>query len=373
MTNELFTEYGVTPVLNGRGPFTPLGVSTLPEKVREAVDFSARHFFDIAEVEARAAETAARWLQAPAAQVVYCTAAGITLAAAACLCAAGSTTVADLPAVSGTKRKIAILEHHCVNYGQPITQALALSGAEILVIPSAMSALQAEQTYDPKDIAAIQVVSSYLCGKGEMGIEDMIELGRKWRVPVVLDGAGQDLRAHDLMKTGADLVLLGSHKYMRSLRAGIVAGRKDLVEYVNANLKGIGRGMIASKEALFSVMAAIRLREDEASEDIGRKLLAKAEKLQALFMSADPNLRLEIIEDQSGAPIRRLRLYPQKPGLTGDPLKGAALTMRQGRPKIFLDERPAAQGYLQIDPTYLEEKSFELFVTGVLAALSKTP
>lgn len=76
-------------------------------------------------------------------------------------------------------------------------------------------------------------------------------------LPAIIDAAAQDMRIDDLLKTGADLVLVSAHKYLASPTAGLVIGKKHMVDAVRAQGKGIGRAMKASKEAICDVLATI--------------------------------------------------------------------------------------------------------------------
>ena len=60
-------------------------------------------------------------------------------------------------------------------------------------------------------------------------------------VPVIVDGAAQDLRLHELLGYGSDLVITSAHKFLCSTTGGIVAGRKDLVDAVYLQSRGLER------------------------------------------------------------------------------------------------------------------------------------
>ena len=81
----------------------------------------------------------------------------------------------------------------------------------------------------------------------ETALEELVEIGRRRDVPVVYDlGAGSiiDLKQYgitrepsvpDLVKTGADLVCFSGDKLFGGPQAGIIVGRKDLVERIKKN------------------------------------------------------------------------------------------------------------------------------------------
>ena len=69
----------------------------------------------------------------------------------------------------------------------------------------------------------------------------VVEAAHDKGVPVIVDGAAQDHRMRQLIDTGADLFITSAHKYLCSTTAGIVAGRRELVEAVYLQNRGIGR------------------------------------------------------------------------------------------------------------------------------------
>lgn len=81
----------------------------------------------------------------------------------------------------------------------------------------------------------------------ETALEELVEIGRRRDVPVVYDlGAGSiiDLKQYgitrepsvpDLVKTGADLVCFSGDKLFGGPQAGIIVGRKDLVDRIKKN------------------------------------------------------------------------------------------------------------------------------------------
>ena len=77
-----------------------------------------------------------------------------------------------------------------------------------------------------------------------------VKLAKNLGVPTIIDGAAQDFRIEELLETGADVVLVSGQKYLASPTAGLVFGKREYVDAVRAQDKGIGRGMKATKEAI---------------------------------------------------------------------------------------------------------------------------
>ncbi len=247
-------------VINAWGTATPFGVSRCDAAVAQAAADMLRRYVVTAELQALAGERIARWSGAQAACVTHCTAAALTLSAAACMAGNDVTRIAQLPDAQDLPRRIPMLAAHQVNYGQPIEQTLRLAGA----LPEECADLTAlDAALARPGVACIVAVESHLApGSGPLVTRALSARAREVGVPLVLDGAAQDWRAAELVASGADLVLMSAQKYLRAPTAGLVIGRADLVAAVDAQHAGIGRGMKPTKEAIAGVIAAIEARRD---------------------------------------------------------------------------------------------------------------
>ena len=139
----------------------------------------------------------------------------------------------------------------------------------------------------------------------EAALEELVEIGRRRNVPVVYDlGAGSiiDLKKYgitrepsvpDLVATGADLVCFSGDKLFGGPQAGLIVGRKDLVDKVKKN--ALFRMMRCDKVTLALLEHTLRLYLDPANvleniptlraiardgEEVKRKARAIASKLK---------------------------------------------------------------------------------------------
>lgn len=247
-------------VINAWGTATPFGVSRCDAVVAQAAADMLRRYVVTAELQALAGARIARWSGAQAACVTHCTAAALTLSAAACMAGSDLARIAQLPDAQDLPRRIPMLAAHQVNYGQPIAQALRLAGA----LPEACADLsELDAALARPGVACMLAVESQLApGSGPQLTRELSARARAAGIPLVLDGAAQDWRVAELLASGADLVLVSAQKYLRAPTAGLVMGRADLVAAVDAQHAGIGRGMKPTKEAMAGVIAAIQARQD---------------------------------------------------------------------------------------------------------------
>ena len=81
----LHQRYGLTRVINARGPFTPLGVSRSSATVGQAVAQALGEYFVIDELQDAFSRAVSRLTGAEAGAVSHCVAAGVTVSIAAAM------------------------------------------------------------------------------------------------------------------------------------------------------------------------------------------------------------------------------------------------------------------------------------------------
>ena len=180
------------PVLNAWGRSTGVGVSRVLPVVSEAVSSAGQHFLRIADLQRELGRMVAGHFAAGAAatgttdatddtdaRATHCSASGVSLAVAACIQhMAVKRGYADIPlsrfplssqgeaGAEQPPRAVLVQAPHCVSYGQPIEQAIRISGAHMVVAgdPAARSCSlhDVEELLAAGDIAAVLYVHSSL-------------------------------------------------------------------------------------------------------------------------------------------------------------------------------------------------------------------
>ncbi len=151
----------------------------------------------------------------------------------------------------------------------------------------------------------------------EVPLDEMVLLGRERGLPVVADlgsgcfidltqfGLRGEATVQETIDTGADLISFSGDKLLGGPQAGIIVGRKDLVQACREN--PITRALRVDKMTLASLETTLRLYRDErqAIEKIptlrmiaisAEELNARATELAQSIQGADPkaNLRVEV-------------------------------------------------------------------------------
>ncbi|MFB7741168.1 MULTISPECIES: aminotransferase class V-fold PLP-dependent enzyme [unclassified Streptomyces] len=330
----LHSTYGLTRIINARGPYTPLGVSRSEDGVTAAVAAALSEFVVMEELQDVADRALARFAGAEAGTVVHCTASAITLAVAATMTGESAERIAALPDTTGMPRAVVLPAGHAVDYGHPITQAVRLAGAVPVTVGT-------DETYTLEDLEAglarpdvtcLLLVSSRLVRGAGAELSEAVAVAHRRGVPVVVDGAAQDFRIDELLRTGADLVTVSGQKYLGSPTAGLVVGRADPVAAVRAQERGIGRAMKASKEAVIGVLAALEAR---AELDMAQWKQQQADKL-ADFVTRAGALRgitAGPVPDPTGLPFERARIEVD-PAVSGMDAAALERALYSGSPSI---------------------------------------
>ncbi|MEE2686257.1 MAG: aminotransferase class V-fold PLP-dependent enzyme [Planctomycetota bacterium] len=368
---EIHEKYQLRRVINACGKMTSLcGAAVLPE-IAAVVHDGLQHFFELDDLQRAAGEVITQATGSESGCVTACTAAGITLSVAACMTGNDLARVLQLPDARGMKNRVLIQQGHCVNFGAPITQAIRLAGARVTEVGeiNRCTAIQLRHELEQDDVAAVVAVESHHTVRhGWVRLPELVPLAHEYGVPVILDGAAQDQRLAELVEIGCDLVIASAHKFLCSTTAGIVAGRKDLVDAVYLQNRGIGRGMKAGKEAILGVMAALEYRMQQPMEDWTAEQDRKVQLILDLLSGA-PGLVLSVDPDPNGCPFSRARLTPDpdQGGLTARQLSDA---LGEGDPTVVARAHHADEGYIYLDAIEMSDADIHLACEKVRAILA---
>lgn len=389
----IYESLGVTPIINATGTFTRLGGSLMPAAVVEAMAQAAREFVCLEELQYRAGILIAELLGADAAYVVSGAYASVVLSIAACIAGSDPAKMNRLPDTRGMKHEIVMLRAQRNSYDH----ALEIPGGTIVESdPHNIEAALGERT------AAIFFLPDW--PGVNMTIAQMVAIGRRHGVPVVVDAAGRlDQPSHlkSYIAQKADLTCFSGGKHIRGPQAsGFICGRRDLISAIawqhldmdatpevwtapRALLpieqmpfmprQGIGRGFKAGKEEIVGLLTALRLFDtrDHAAERArmerqSRAIVAGLSDLPfvhasviapALEQAADPANSAD-----SPMPLVRIAIDEQ-------PLEMSAyefiLALKRGSPPIHPAERELARGAIVVNPFSLQNGDEDVIVRRV--------
>jgi D-glucosaminate-6-phosphate ammonia-lyase len=334
----IYRRLGVEPIINGRSTFTILGGSLMPPEVLDAMRQAAECFVDLVELQTAVGRKLAQLTRNEAAFVSGGAAAGLFLAAAACMTRGspdGVLRIADLP---GLPRQFVVHRAH----RSPYASAIELAGGRLVEVgrPDSTEPAEFERVLGASTAAVVYVPKAHLAGS-VLPFETVVRLARAQAIPVIVDAAAQLPPAANLWRfseAGADLVLFSGGKALCGpASSGLIVGTARYIESIARNaapLDRAGRPMKAGKEDLIGLLAAVEwyLGQDPAVlsrryEEVVDHFLAWARDRTDVHVN-----REELGE--AGQPTPRARIRLREPG--HDSRDRLLATLRGTAPRIDL-------------------------------------
>jgi D-glucosaminate-6-phosphate ammonia-lyase len=260
---DVYQELGVRPILNAAGTYTYLSASLMPRPVVEAMESASKHYVNLKELQSAVGKRISELLGCEAALVTAGAASALTLATAACIAGKDPDKVKRLPDTAGMKNEVILPRAHRNGYDHAVRNV----GATIVEVDTAadVERLVGEKT-------AMLLYFNVHGPEGKIGVEEFAALGKKVKVPTLVDAAADIPPAENyrrFLRMGYDLAAFSGGKVLRGPQcSGMLLGRKDLVEAAAANnspnTDAIGRTNKVGKEEIVGLWAALEhfLKQD---------------------------------------------------------------------------------------------------------------
>ncbi len=397
--DTIYEEFGARRVINGVGTRTQVGGARPREGVVEAMERAAESHVYVPELQARASELIAEATGADAGVVTAGSAAGLTLAAAACLAGDDYARMASLPDTSGFPDEILVPRAHRFKYDV----GLRASGAKLIDLghvshhpidggADRVEPWEIESAIDERTAAIAYVQRPH----NVLDLETVTRVASGHDVPVIVDAASEVPPKENLERfheEGADLVVFSGGKGIRGPQStGIVSGREDLVRSIalqqlpdgyhddlweppetlidrtglpeGTPATNLGRPLKVGPEEIVGLMVALEgfLEEDhEATLETWRE---RAERI-ADGLDSSPHLEIRLSDGHdkaSGVPkvLGRVRETA--------PLSALELvrSLRRGDPRVWLGERRVHLGEFTVSPQELTDPEASSLIERVL-------
>jgi D-glucosaminate-6-phosphate ammonia-lyase len=191
-SNEnVFERLGVRTIVNASGPSTRLSGGILRPEVAAAMAEASQWCVDLAELQARASEVLADATGAESGYVTAGAAAGLMLAAAACVAKLDPARMNRLPDTAGMQNEIIIARSQRNMYDHAVVQA----GAKLVEIgiPDRFSgagvrdtqAWEYEAAANERTAAILWVAQPH----SEPKLPDVVSVARRRGLPIIVDAA----------------------------------------------------------------------------------------------------------------------------------------------------------------------------------------
>ncbi|MDR1978173.1 MAG: aminotransferase class V-fold PLP-dependent enzyme [Synergistaceae bacterium] len=362
MTQSIYEQLNVKTMVNAWGTVTKVGGSKMAPEVLEAMREASRHYVEISTLHEAAGKRIAALLGVDACCITCGAAAGIAIAAAACMTRGDEAKKLQLPDTAGMPDEALVLKCHRTLYDQ----ALLLSGIKVKEIGTTSFACVEQVEAAVSDRTALFFYASEAEPmRGSIDLSLIIPILKKYKVPVVVDAAAEIPPKSNIRKyleKGADLVIFSGGKELRGPQSsGLILGNAELVAACDANCcpnYSIGRAMKIDKETIAGIVKAVEL------------FVAKDYDRQVVIWES---MTRRISEKLSQIPYAAVREgFPTEPGIQpADILRVYVKPTRKTAPQLYaellgLDPQiytGLSGAELVINPQCLEEDEIPVLIS----------
>lgn len=362
-----YEKFNLKEVINASGRMTILGVSKVSQSVLAAQKFGGEHFFEMNELSIQTGAYLARLLKVEDAQVVSSASAGIAQSVAA-LIGAGSMYHVYHPYTNKvTKREIILPKGHNVDYGTPVEVMVEQGGGQVveagyanMCSPDHIELMITDQT-----AAILYIKSHHTVQKSMLSVAEAIELAQKHKLPLIVDAAAEE----DLLKyteSGADLVIYSGAKAIEGPSAGLVIGKREYIEWIRLQGKGIGRAMKIGKDNILGFTQAVEeylKNGSESGESMRVRLTPFIKGLNKI-----ENIAAKIVQDGAGRDIYRASIIVSG----AKSAKEVIQELRADSPAIYTREYQANNGIIEFDIRSVNEEEMNKIVNRLAEIMNET-
>lgn len=387
---NIYHKFGVQTIVNAAGPVTRLSGALMSEEVSQAMKEASSYCVDIAELQARAGEIISEMTGAEGGYVSAGAAAGLLLATAACVAGLDPGKMNRLPDTSGMKDEVIISRSHRNFYDHAI-RSVGVKLVEVGISDRFSGAgVRDTESWEIADAvtdrtAAIAYVNNTLV---RPLLSEVIEIGRTYGIPVIVDAAGQLPPVSNLKRfisEGADLVCFSGGKAIGGPQGtGILCGRQDLISSValqhldqdvlfelwnppsslihkdslpGAPQHGIGRPCKVGKEQIVGLMVALK-RFVQEGEGVRKDQWEMTVQSFYEAMRELPHVRTAVVGGP-GRPVPLVRLDLEE-GVLGKTAVELAQHLISGVPSVHLVTSHVYEGVLFFNPVCIRPGDVEV-------------
>lgn len=357
-------KYGLKRVINASGRMSILGVSAPSDTVMEAMKTGGKNYVEIADLVDKAGEYIADLLEAEAAIVVNSASSGIALSIAAIVTEGNRRKSERLHQEIIPKNEIIMLKGHNVQYGAPIETMVHLGGGELVEVGYANEGKAAHITeaINHHTAAILYVKSHHAVQKNMISVEEAWQVAQENHVPLIVDAAAEeDLKKYVQI---SDLAIYSGSKAIEGPTSGIVAGKKEYIDWLKVQMHCIGRSMKVGKESTFGLLQA--LDEFFVKQDNSEKEKESLDVLQDL--NSINGVEVKIVQDEAGRAIFRGRIHidAEQANATATEVNDK---LQSGEIAIYTRDYGVRQGFFDIDPRPLKDDEIHIIKDRLKAIL----
>ncbi|GAB4045182.1 aminotransferase class V-fold PLP-dependent enzyme [Spirosoma litoris] len=330
---DLFKELGIRTFINAAGTLTYMTGSLMHDEVLDAINWGAKEFCLLDEIQDKVGEKIAQLVHSEAAVVTSGAFAGMTLGLAGILTGMDQKKVEKLPHLEGTGMKTEVIcqKAHDIVYNHALTN----TGCKIVVVETVEDV---EKAINEK--TALMHFLHIEADKGKIMHEEWVALGKKHNIPTSIDIAADVPPVENLWRfndMGFSFVVISGGKAMRGPQsAGLLMGKKDIISAARLHMPprgfNIGRGMKVNKEEIFGMYVALEKFINEDHDKVWKTWEEGTAHIENTVKGV-PGVKTEVHVPPLGnhTPTLRIAWDPAKLRITGKELQES---LRKGDPSI---------------------------------------
>lgn len=359
LLNDILETLRLKRVINAAGFMTPMGASSVRREAIESMISILDEYVDIGELQDRASEVIARVTGAEAGWITASAASGVAAMVAACMTGSHIPSIEKLPDTQGLKNEVIIQKGHDVRAGGALLSTLVrVTGAKLVYagLANETCCYHIESAITENTAALLYVINPRI-SRDLLPLEVVIDVAKKYGVPVILDAAAEyDLQG--FLEAGVELVVYSGHKCLLGPTSGMVAGKKERISACRLQERGICRAMKVGKEGIAGLIGALLAYEKEDREQVRKEeeetvdyWLDRLVGLSGIYCTKE--------RDLWGNPVTRvkIRVDPKDAGLTAYHL---SQELRKCDPMIIVrDNLAKTSQYIELEPCPLKDKKVE--------------
>jgi len=342
MNNEIYSELGISPIINAIGSVTLLGGSTQPPEVVEAMKNAQDMYVPMDELEAKAGSFIADLFGAEACYITSGAGSALTLTTAAFMAGDDDNLIVKLPDTTGMKNEILIQAKQRYHYERCLTYA----GAKLVEFGTKdkVTTSDLEHSINEKTVAVHYVANETFTDSDALSLESTLEVAKKNNLPVMVDAAGQIYPLSNLSKyssMGADSVSYAAKYFGAPHSTGFVIGTQEIVRkvalqsfisYEMRRVRGVGRPQKIDRQEIIGALTAAKIWMNMNHED----RLAKAENTCtriASFINRIEGVTVEVQKNTIGHDPHGVLITLDKEGAS---LLDVQEALKEGNPRIWM-------------------------------------
>ena len=338
----IYSELGISPIINAIGSVTLLGGSTPPQSVLDAMDDANSTYVPLEELEKKAGSYIADMVGAKAVYITSGAGSALTLATAALMAGDNDDLITKLPDTSGMKDEILIQARQRYHY----ERCLTLAGAKLVEFgnKNGTNRDDLESSITEKTVAVHYVANETFTDPNVLSLEETIDIAKSKNVPVMVDAAGQVYPIENIGKyvnMGAEFSAMAAKYIGAPHSTGFAIGTEEMIRKISLHsfiayemrrIRGVGRPQKIDRQEIIGAVAAVKLWTTLNHED----RLSKAYKISetiASYLKNIQGIKVQVKENSIGHDPFGVTIELEDDNKS---LLGVVENLKNGKPSIWL-------------------------------------